>query len=268
MKINQTKTVLIVDDEPRTRRGVMKVLDAWAGDKLELITASSAAEAIQVFTNKKVNLIITDIKMPEMTGLGMLDVLKKHKPVVIIMSAYSEFDYAQEAIRLGVVNYLLKPVAKDKLVDAVEKALKEDEMRERAVLMQVAFDEDLVQGKEDGDIEGMASASPIKEVMTYIDDNLDHQLSLSEVAERVHLNPSYLSALFKEKTNLNFSQYVTRSRIQKAKHLLLTTELTINEISEAVGYQTPKYFTRLFKESVEMTPNQFRKEYKKERNVF
>ncbi|WP_256592476.1 response regulator, partial [Pseudomonas sp. 2995-3] len=111
-----------------------------------------------------------------MTGLDMLDILQKHKPVVIIMSAYSEFDYAQEAIRLGVVNYLLKPVAKDKLIEAVQKALEEDEERERAVLMEKAFDNDLIEVKDDGAPDG--SNTPIQEVITYVNNNLKSQLSL------------------------------------------------------------------------------------------
>ncbi|MBU9714323.1 response regulator transcription factor [Evansella tamaricis] len=255
------KTVLIVDDEPRTRLGIKKVLDTWSNGKIELITVSSGAEAIKVFQKSKVNLIITDIRMPEMTGLRMLETLQnlqEIKPVVIIMSAHSEFEYAQEAIRLGVVDYLLKPISKAKLMGAVESALEEEEQRGRAHLMEKAIDEDLVSfiGVE------RKEESPISDAMRFVDENLQHPLSLGDVAEHVHLNPSYLSALFKEQANMNFSEYVTRSRMQKAKTLLLTTNLTINNISEAVGYQTPKYFMRLFKETVGKTPNQFRKEEK------
>ncbi|MNY49749.1 Arabinose operon regulatory protein [compost metagenome] len=80
------------------------------------------------------------------------------------------------------------------------------------------------------------------------------------MASHIHLNPSYFSALFKEQTGFTFSEYVARSRIQKAKELLLQTRLTIADISEQVGYQTSKYFIKLFKEYEGTSPNQYRKQ--------
>ncbi|WP_207634193.1 response regulator transcription factor [Halalkalibacter urbisdiaboli] len=253
----QSKAILIVDDEPRTRQGIKKKLEMWADGRLEILTAENGSEALNILDSRKINLIITDIRMPEMTGLRMLDTLQKknQKPVMIIMSAYSEFDYAQEAIRLGVVNYLLKPISSKILIEAVEEALAVEASRERAAMMERTVDNKLIDVKQDE----MDKASPIKEAMAYVDKHLKQQLNLKDVANHIHLSPSYLSALFKEQTNLNFSEYVTRSRIQKAKKLLLSTDLTVNEISEEVGYQTTKYFIKVFKEYEGMTPSKYRK---------
>ncbi|MDQ0255921.1 YesN/AraC family two-component response regulator [Evansella vedderi] len=262
----KSKTILIVDDEPRTREGIKKKLDIWAEGKLEILMASDGSEAMEIFNRKKINLIITDIRMPEMTGLRMLESIKQKKqnPVVIIMSAYSEFDYAQEAIRLGVVNYLLKPVSSKKLIEAVEEALEIEALRDRTGRIENAIDHKLIDLKQ---IE-LEKESPIQEAMKFVAENLQTQFNLKDVAKHIHLNPSYFSALFKEQTDLNFSEYVTRSRVQKAKKLLLTTNLSINEISEKVGYQTTKYFIKVFKEYEKMTPSKYRKEFTDSESVF
>jgi two-component system, response regulator YesN len=91
-------------------------------------------------------------------------------------------------------------------------------------------------------------------------ENLNLSLGLKEVSERVHLNASYFSFLFKEQTDLTFSEYVTRTRVQKAKELLASTHLPVGDISERVGYQTSKYFIKVFKEAAGVSPSQYRKD--------
>ncbi|SDZ56173.1 Helix-turn-helix domain-containing protein [Evansella caseinilytica] len=258
--MNYWKTILIVDDEPKTRNGLKKTLEVWAASsgKAEVLCAASGKEALEILAEKKVHLLLTDIRMPEMSGLKLLRYLEnqQHRPVVIIMSAYSEFEYAQEAIRLGVLNYLVKPISKQKLIEAVKKALEAVESREQSGLIKKVVDEQLlhINAKE-----GQTKAV-IKTAMRYVDENLQEKLSLREVAEVVHLNPSYFSALFKEQTNVTFSEYVTRRRLEAAKNLLCTTDMTIAEVAEKVGYQTAKYFIKLFKEYERQTPSQYRRE--------
>lgn len=100
----------------------------------------------------------------------------------------------------------------------------------------------------------------VQQAIEYIDMHFEQELTLKEVANQVHLNPSYLSALFKEELQITFSEYVTRKRIQEAKKLLLSTDLTVSEIAEKSGYQTSKYFIKLFKQFENTTPNGFRKQ--------
>lgn len=253
-----TKTILIVDDEPRTRQGLQKTLGAWSAGRFDIVSAADGEEALEVLDRRSVHLLITDIRMPEISGLTLIETLQRkgHKPVVIIISAYSEFAYAQQAICLGVVNYLLKPLNKTKLIEAVEQALQVEAHRERAGLIEKVVDDRLIILKK----EHVPPRSPIREAMRYVDEHIKRPISLREVAEYVHLNPSYFSVLFKEQTNLTFGEYVTRSRLQQAKSLLVTTNLPIADIAEAVGYQTAKYFIKLFKEYTGITPHQFRKE--------
>ncbi|GAA3329867.1 hypothetical protein GCM10020331_080090 [Ectobacillus funiculus] len=104
------------------------------------------------------------------------------------------------------------------------------------------------------------SKSPIREALQYVNNNLSRQISLKDVAGTVHLNPSYFSVLFKEQTRLTFSEYLTRKKgCRPLKKLLLTTNLPIEEVAQETGYQTAKYFIKLFKEYEGITPSKYRK---------
>ncbi len=251
------KVILVVDDEPRSRKGIKKTIERTSSDQYEVITAANAAEAIERISHEKVHVLITDIRMPEVTGLELLKKLKEKAkdPVVIVISAYSEFEYAHEALELGVVNYLLKPIAKEKLMEAIEKAIELEKQREKTGMFNKIVDDKLIEMQQLSKYN-----RAVKEAMDYIDQHYDEELTLKEVANQVHLNSSYLSALFKEELQVTFSEYVTRKRMQEAKKLLLSTDLTIAEIAEKSGYQTSKYFIKIFKQFEETTPNGFRKQ--------
>ncbi|WP_018931714.1 response regulator transcription factor [Gracilibacillus lacisalsi] len=252
----ENKVILVVDDEPRSRQGIKKTIERGS-QQYEVITAANAEEAIERIDHEKVHVLITDIRMPEVSGLELLKKLKEKAkdPVVIVISAYSEFEYAHEALELGVVNYLLKPIAKEKLMESIEKAIEIEKQREKTGMFNKIVDDKLLEMQQLSKYN-----RAVKEAMDYIDQHYDEELTLKEVAKQVHLNASYLSALFKEELQVTFSEYVTRKRMQEAKKLLLSTDLTIAEIAEKSGYQTSKYFIKLFKQFENMTPNAFRKQ--------
>ncbi|MFJ5621896.1 response regulator [Peribacillus loiseleuriae] len=252
-----TKTILIVDDEQTTRQGLKKTLEIWSAGKYEIMSAADGPEAYELFSKTKIHLLITDICMPEMDGLKLLQNLKikGYKPVVMIVSGHPNFDYAQEAIRLGVINYLLKPISKQKMIEAVEQALETEVSIERVDFMEKVVDQKLMKIDRRNDHSKFA----IKEALTYVNNHLNRQITLKEVADSVYLNASYFSVLFKEQTSLTFSEYITRKRLQIAKTLLLTTDSQIEEIALEVGYQTSKYFIKLFKDYEGITPSKYRK---------
>jgi two-component system, response regulator YesN len=252
-----TKNILIVDDEPRTRQGLQRTLENWNDGEFSILTAESGEEVLRIAQERKIHILLSDIRMPEMTGLQLLKTLKDKgmAPVVIVISAYSEFEYAQQALKLGVVNYLLKPIGKKKLLEAVEDAVMVMEKQERAGLIERVVDKKIADVSNKMD----STRDTIRKAMIYIDQNLKEEFTLKDVASHVHLNPSYFSVLFKEQVHLNFSEYVTRRRIQRAKELVISTTLPINEVAEEVGYKTSKYFIKIFREIEGMTPSAYRK---------
>lgn len=179
-----------------------------------------------------------------------------HPPVVILISGYAEFEYAQKALKFGVIEYLLKPLDKEKLLQAVEEALEEDAERSRIELMDRLVDRKLMETAVDEQTYNPA----VQEVVRYVEEHLHEPLQLKDLAEHLHMNASYLSALFKEQTGLTFSEYLMRRRVQRAKELLSSTQMTIQEIADATGYQTDKYFVKVFRSLEGISPGQYRKQ--------
>lgn len=253
-------TVLIVEDEPMTREGLRKALEAWGAGKYRFDVVDNGFEALEAIrSNDDIELLITDIRMPGMSGLDLVQALKEKKrgdmPPVILISGYAEFEYAHRALHLGVTDYLLKPVSDRKLIEAVERALADYENRVRIGLMKKLVDPVLIDAsRQVGDAGGA-----VAEAVRYIDEHLQEPLRLKDIADQVHMNPSYFSVLFKEKTGITYSDYVTRRRMQRAKELLVKTDLPIRDIAQKVGYVHVKYFNKTFKEFENCSPGEYRK---------
>lgn len=250
------KTILIVDDEPRTREGVRKTLEAWSAGHYRIATAASGVAALEWLRDNEVNLLITDVRMPEIGGLELVEKLNvmPNPPVVIVISGHPEFDYAQRALQFGVVEYLLKPLDKTKLVQAVELAFKREDHKHRIEQMERLVDPKLMETVQQEKV----YCTQVSEALHYLEEHLHESITMRDIAEQLHMNASYFSVLFKEQTGLTYSEYVTRRRVQRAKELLVSTRLSIAEISEQVGYQTAKYFVKVFRTLENVSPGQYR----------
>lgn len=127
-------TVLIVDDEPLVRLGIINSV-AWENYGVNrILEADNGNKAWMVYQSEQVDIVITDIKMPEMNGIELLRFLKSSdsKAVRIVLSGYSDFEYLQKAIRAGVMDYLLKPINVIELEEVLETAinrLREEEIQ-------------------------------------------------------------------------------------------------------------------------------------------
>jgi len=258
------KTILIVDDEPRTRQGIKRTLEAWSPGHYHFETLASAQEAMDWLESNEAVLLITDIRMPEINGLRLIEEINDKHPslFVIVISGYSEFEYARTALQYGVIDYLLKPIDKSKLTHAVEVALERNDQKQRIERMEKIVDTRLMSTSD----ENKQYSEPVREAINYIEAHLEEPISLRELAEVSHMNANYFSVLFKEHTGLTFSDYLTRRRVQRAKELILGTTLTVNEISERVGYQTAKYFIKVFRKLEGMSPGQYRQQMNESNN--
>lgn len=258
------KTILIVDDEPRTRQGIKRTLESWSPGHYQFETFASAQEAMDWLESNEAVLLITDIRMPEINGLRLIEEINDKYPAlfVIVISGYSEFEYARTALQYGVIDYLLKPIDKNKLTHAVEVALERNDQKQRIERMEKIVDTRLM-STSDGNNQ---YSEPVREAINYIEAHLEEPISLRELAEVSHMNANYFSVLFKEHTGLTFSDYLTRRRVQRAKELIVGTTLSVNEISERVGYQTAKYFIKVFRKLEGMSPGQYRQQMNESNN--
>lgn len=139
--------VILADDELLILRGLRKLID-WEKQNIQIVgEAHTGEEVMRLIDEKRPDLIISDINMPEMTGLDMLRIIAERKlPVkVIFISGYQEFSYAKDAVTYGAVDYILKPIEKEKLLHAIEKALNSLQEEKKLEIFETVETEDMYQ---------------------------------------------------------------------------------------------------------------------------
>lgn len=232
--------VLVVDDEHIQREGIKNLIYQYKFP-FHVLEAENGRAAEEILNRNAIDILITDVKMPMMSGLELSKLAKKTQDnlKIVICSGYDEFEYAKTAIKLGVVNYLLKPLVIEEFLEVMAEITQ------------------LSPHLGDPEHESMES-SVIRQVKEMVKDHFQRDISLTEAANEVYLSPGYLSILFKKETGMNFSKYLTHFRLRKASHLLLHSNMKINDIAAFVGLDNTSYFCRLFKSNYGVSPLQYR----------
>ncbi|MDY7223972.1 response regulator transcription factor [Halalkalibacterium halodurans] len=392
--------VLIADDEIIIREGIRDAIN-WSELQLTVVAeAEDGEEALELALEHQVDILLADLNMPIMNGLTLIKQLRTALPhcKVIIITGHDEFVYAQEAIRLSVVDYIIKPVDADQLYEVLKKvcieltegqnrkreetftakqleknitllreqfcsnwvmgALTNEEVAEQLSFLQLPDTlpsfigvircpelqpaqsimsdlegQELFRAFEQGVVRFFNGSSYVKasnqvegfiyfilwgeveeELFTQLEQKVQEtlqlmvvqsyerltgelcdlpqsfqrckekvynlvevsqivkraeqymnahfyqsSLSLETVADSLQVSSAYLSRLFKEQLGITFTHALTKLRIKRAIQLLHSTNLTINEISEKVGYETQHYFSTAFKKVMGVSPNRYRK---------
>ncbi|WP_066500658.1 response regulator transcription factor [Abyssisolibacter fermentans] len=239
--------LLIVDDEAMTKEYIKYVLDK-ENIKVFIEEAENGKEALDKLKKFSADLILMDIRMPIMDGLSAAQEIKKLYPhmKVVMLSAYDEFKYAQKALRLGVDDYLLKPIPPKDLIDFINNDIQN-------------YEKQLKCKNENNQNKLYPNEKLIIKAQDYIKDNHNKKLYLKEVADYVGFSPYYFSRLFKKFTGINFSDYVNKVRIKKAIEYMNNHDLSLREISEMVGYDDFSYFSSVFQKYEKILPSVFRK---------
>jgi len=256
-------TMLIADDEKWVRERIISFFK-WKKINVSIVSeAADGEEALALSKQLKPDIIISDIRMPGLNGLDFLKSLNKEgvNARVIIISGYGDFEYAQKAIKLGVADYILKPVENAVLINAVKKCIRQIEAEAfKNKIIEDAGVKANLNGKLAGYINKSGYKNTIDIAITFINNNYHRPITLNDVSAEVMLNPSYFSKLFKDSIGISYSKYLTRFRINKAKELLADPTRRIKEISAMVGYKNTRYFTNVFKSLTKVSPNTFKEQ--------
>lgn len=330
--------VLVVEDEPLIRDAIVEMVHQLEGFKVTG-EASGCEEGWRLVQELWPTLLITDIQLPDADGLELIRRIRgSNLPIVsIILSGHDHFPYAQNAIRLHVSEYLLKPISEQELHAAISRSIGRLEMLAEPnrmlldiqrfidgmpesdsvrlfeqgdrILGAIFGDRSLELGTrvsylriflgklteyikaiypEHRDAELPEEASEqqirklfhdqlhewlrrypqfagnnmklvIKRACEFMENNLQEDITLKQMADFSHLSVSYFGVLFKQYTGKSFVNYFNQIRIEKAMELLRNSDRKVYEIAETVGFASLPYFNRVFKQVSSLTPNEYRK---------
>ena len=236
--------VLLADDEAAILEGY-KLLFDWEKYQCEVVgTAMDGREAVEKARELKPDIVIMDINLPKLNGLEAIRAIQETAPAdhpiyMIVVTGYDEFSYCQEALRLRVSDFLLKPIDFDAFGEVIEGLVKKVmENPNRQVVL----------------------SDTLKKIVDYVNKNLsDEDMRLTLLAENMNMNPNYISQLFKKELGCGYHAYLNQDRVEKAKKYLRQTNEPISVVAELVGFSDYRIFTKIFKGIVGVAPSQFRK---------
>lgn len=237
--------ILIADDEDTIRRGVAKYIQLHSDKFDKIYQAENGQEALDILFQYRPELVLLDVQMPLKNGIEVMQEAKKAglDPVIVILSGYDEFKYAQQAIRYGAKEYLLKPVRATDILKCLEKLADEYYSTE---------------SEESEQTEGAPINSFVKSAREYVEEHYTDDISLQEVADKIGISAGYLSTMFAQNMNCKFVDYLNKVRIERACTYLEQNYLKTYEIAYRVGFRDEKYFSRVFKKVKGMSPKEYR----------
>lgn len=250
--------ILVVDDERLILMGLKSVIGKITDISCEIDTAQSASAAIQKLEERPADLMITDVEMPGLSGLELIEKVRnkgwcKH---FIILSGYDKFEYARTAIRLEAVDYLLKPVDKDELRRDICRIARgiEEERGTASDLMAPYVNYFPHIGME-------TVPHGLDRCVRFISEHYQDSISLTMLADYTGKTEGYLSSLFKKEWNTTFLEIVNEMRLRQAIYFLLyEPAVSVQDIAGKVGYKTERQLYRLVKSRIGVTPQQIRNE--------
>ncbi len=237
--------LLIADDEDMVRNGIEKYIRMHSDRYNPIFLAQNGEEAMEIIFRDKPDLMLVDVQMPGKTGIEVMHDAKTAKilPKTILLSGYDEFRYAQQAIRYGALDYLLKPCRTSDILKKLDEVA------------------DLID-EEKGESNSESSEgknSLVEQAKNYLEEHYYENLTLQIVADKIGITPSYLSTLFTQNMDCGFVDYLNRIRINHACAYLKQNYFKTYEIAFKVGFKDEKYFSKVFKKVTGKSPSEYKK---------
>ena len=243
-------SLLIADDETVVREGIGKYIRLHTDRFQNIYLARNGQEALDIMMKYQPSIQLLDVQMPLMNGL---EVMRRSREAgiplhVMILSGYEEFRYAQEALRMGAKDYLLKPTASSEILRKIMK------LADEIYGPEPEKDEPSATGRKE------LQHVMVKRACKYLKEHYNEQISLKSTAEYLEVSPSYLSAVFSRDMGETFIDYLNRIRIEAACLYLQQNRLKVYEVAFKIGYRDEKYFTKVFHKLQGMSPAEYRKQ--------
>ena len=226
--------ILIVDDEKNIRMSLSSMLRELLREDTVIEEAETGEAMLYIVKHFKPDIGFVDIQMPVMNGLEAIKAAKNSTPNTkwIILTGFPEFEYAQQAVEIGVSKFLLKPISKQELQSSFEKLM-------------------LLKKPE-------STKDYVEYAIAYSKEHFMEDIGIADIAYNLNITPNYLGNLFLKQTSIKYNDFLTEVRMNKAKEMLINTNMTVTKIAERVGYNSSKYFTNVFSKITNMSPSEYR----------
>lgn len=234
--------IIVIEDEAAARRGLVKLLEDMQQPGVQVVAqASDGQQGLQQIRALSPDVAFVDIQMPIMDGLEMIRQAREQglSTTFVVVSAFAEFDYARQAMKLNVTEYLVKPIT----MEDVETVLAH-----------------LLPRFGDSSVAGGACHPMVQRALKLLHEQYQDHINLSSTAESLGITPEYLSYLFHRDMGINFSTYLRNHRITRACEMMKAGSAKIYEIAHACGFSDAKYFCRVFREVTGQSPGVYIKE--------
>lgn len=265
-------SVVIIDDEEIIVRGLTQMMP-WGQFSCEVVgSADNGRDGLKLIREKKPAILITDICMPGMDGLAMIAAIRDEFPKmqIMILTGYSEFEYAREALHLGVTRLLVKPSKMDELneaLDAMTKNLRHFGIGPDDAMAYIGGSDNLERISKEDSEDSLPDENEendnvrsfiVRNALDYMKSNYREKLRLEDVADHVYVSQWHLSKLLNKHTDKNFSELMNEIRVEEAKKLLKNPEYRIGDIAEMVGFLDMAHFSRVFRKVAGTSPSEYR----------
>ena len=249
------KQVVIADDNVLVVKALCETIPWKTLDMHIAFTSTSGKKTMEYIRNHSVDLLITDIKMPDLSGLDCIRQLlsEGYHFVSIIITGFGEFEYARQALLLGATDIILKPIDNQTLIIAICRAF------------QIPYTPKI---KEKNAAEISSSVTPksytckvkqkiVSQAIQYMQEHLSQKITLNDLADYLNVSRSHLSRCFREEYQKSFQDLYNDLRIQAAIEYLQTGQYRISEIANKVGFDNYACFYQFFKKYTGKSPKEF-----------
>ena len=240
--------VIIAEDEKLIAKNIAKHIETENPNFKVCGIYSNGEDALNAIKQQPPDAIFTDISMPVMSGLELAGEIHRTMNNVkcVIITGYADFQYAKEALRYGVKDYLLKPVDPEEL----HKVLKELELSLTRI-----YDGVRSANNQESPLSPEEIVQLVKE---YVQNHYASDLDLNTIAQNLGFSSSYLTKVFNRVEQITPSKYIRNYRMGIAKQLMGDKGMTLQQVAAAVGYNDPFHFSRSFKQTFGMNPTEYR----------
>lgn len=243
-------TIVVAEDEELLLNHLVEKLNKHADGFKVIGTAMTGTQALKLAEEFMPDVLITDIQMPHMNGIELLEQIHTRFPHIttVILSGYAEFAYAQKAIQYEVSDYLLKPIDPADLTKVFSKI--RTKLQEHQPAVELNYDESMLR---------TAPAEIAHSLHDYITNHFFEEFDINVFAKQMNYSYSYLTKAFFQEYQQSPTKFLIQVRLNHAKQLLTKhMELSIQQVGEMTGYPDQSYFSRMFKKFTGYSPLEYR----------